>query len=43
MEVGQFTIKNIDEKSWGDYFLQRIIEVTSAKVILRNYHCTFYH
>ena len=32
MEVGEFTIENTDEKSWGNYFVRRIIKVTSVKV-----------
>ena len=33
MEVGEFAIENTDEKSWGNYFVRRIIKVTSDKVI----------
>ena len=40
MEVGEFTIENTDEKSWGNYFLRRIINITSNKVIY--YHLAMY-
>ena len=33
MEVGEFTIENVDEKSWGNDFLRRIIKIASNKVI----------
>ena len=38
MEVGVFTIENADEKSWGNYFVRRIINITSNKVIYYYHH-----
>ena len=38
MEVGVFTIENADEKSWGNYFVRRIINITSNKVIYVTRH-----
>ena len=34
IEARQFTIENTDETSRGDYFVHRIMKVTSAKVII---------
>ena len=33
MEVRQFIIENTDEKTWGNYFVRRILKVSSVKVI----------
>ena len=37
MEVGEFTIENTDEKTWGNYFVRRILEVSSVKVNICDY------
>ena len=37
MEVGEFTIENIDEKTWGNYFVRRILKVSSVKVNIHDY------
>ena len=34
MKIGQFTIENTDETTWGNYFVRRILKVTSAKVTI---------
>ena len=39
MEVGEFNIENTDEKSWGNYFLHRILKVSPVKVIICDYIC----
>ena len=31
MEVGEFNIENTDEKSWGNYFVHRILKVYQLK------------
>ena len=39
MKVGQFTIENTDEKTWGNYFVRRMLKVSSIKVIFYNEIC----
>ena len=41
MEVGEFNIENTDEKSWGNYFVRRILKVSSVKVIICDYIHTY--
>ena len=41
MEVGEFTIENTNETAQGNYFVCRIMKVTSIKVI--NMHTNITH